>query len=106
MRTALALLLTAPLVAQTASGESPETERFDKKVRPILTSNCYACHGPKMQMGGLNLSSGSGAGPETGVVVKGDPEQSRLMRALGYADKIKMPPSGKLSAADIATVKT
>jgi hypothetical protein len=106
MKTALALLLTAPLLVQTARSQTPETEFFEKKVRPIFASNCYACHGPKMQIGGLNLSSGAGAGPETGVVVKGDPEQSRLMRALGYADKIKMPPSGKLSANDITTVKT
>lgn len=101
MRIAIAILAAAPLIAQT-----PDQEFFEKKVRPIFVANCYACHGQKMQMGGLNLSTGAGAGPETGVIVKGDPEQSRLYQALAYSGKIKMPPSGKLSADDVAAVKT
>ncbi len=89
MRIAIAILAAAPLLAQT-----PDQEFFEKKVRPIFVANCYACHGQKMQMGGLNLSTGAGAGPET------------VYQALTYAGKIKMPPSGKLAADDVAVVKT
>ncbi len=100
MRLAIALLAAAPLFAQ-----SPAEEYFEKKVRPIVVANCYACHGQKMKMGGISFSSGAGLGPESGVIVKGDSEKSRLYDAITYSGKIKMPPSGKLADGDIATVK-
>jgi len=88
MRLAIAMLAAAALLAQ-----SPDQEFFEKKVRPIFAANCYTCHGGKMQMGGVNLSTGVGASPET------------VLQALTYSAKIKMPPPGKLPADDIATVK-
>ncbi|MGI8988568.1 MAG: PSD1 and planctomycete cytochrome C domain-containing protein [Bryobacteraceae bacterium] len=100
MRFLLACLLTAPSLAQTA-----DNEFFEKQVRPIFVSKCIACHGAKMQMAGLNFSSSEGFAHSSDAVVKGDPAQSRLYRAVGYDDTIKMPPTGKLPAADIATLK-
>ena len=35
------------------------------------------------------------------VVMPGDPTSSRLLRAVGYAGKVKMPPTGKLPDAEI-----
>ncbi len=88
MKFAIAILAAAPLFAQT-----PDQEFFEKKVRPIFVANCYTCHSQKMQMGGVNLSTGAGAVPDI------------VYQALSYSAKIKMPPSGKLPADDIATVK-
>ena len=101
MKLAIVLLAAASL-----SGQTPDQEFFEKKVRPIFVANCYACHADKTKMGGISFSSGAGLGPETGVIVKGDPERGRLYQALAYAGKIKMPPSGKLSADNVALVKT
>ena len=80
-------------------------EFFEAKIRPLLANNCFACHGPKMQMAGLNLSTvdsafkGSDKGP---VIIKGDPENSRLIQAVGYHGDVKMPPSGRLQDQQIA----
>lgn len=55
-------------------------------------------------MAGLQLTTAAGffKGADTGpVVVNGDPENSRLIRAVRYQDTIKMPPTGKLTAEEI-----
>jgi hypothetical protein len=82
-----------------------DTGLFETKIRPLFAAQCYACHGPAMQMAGLNLSTEEGffRGRDTGpIVVKGDPASSSLIRAISYTGTIKMPPSGKLSAQQIA----
>ena len=91
------VLAAAPLFAQT-----PDIEFFEKKIRPIFAANCVVCHGAKAPMGGLNLSSAASIGA---AVIAGDPEHSRLYEALTYAGKVKMPPSGKLPEAEIATIR-
>ena len=66
-----ALLVPAHLLAQS----SQPAEFFETRIRPLLATHCYACHGPKMQMAGLNLSTAAGflKGTDSGpVVVKGD----------------------------------
>ena len=44
---------------------------------------------------------GSSRGP---VVVRGDPVASRLIRAVGYQESIKMPPTGRLSDDEISAL--
>jgi hypothetical protein len=56
-------------------------------------------------MAGLNLSTSTALfkGRDTGpVVIAGDPEHSLLIRAVSYTGAIKMPPTGKLPAQQIA----
>jgi hypothetical protein len=101
MRTAIALIAAIPVLAQ-----SPEIEFFEKKIRPLFASHCQSCHGPKQQMGGLNFSSGAWLKGSSSPVVPGDPAHSRLLDALAYSGKIKMPPSGKLRDDEIASVKS
>ncbi len=98
MRLAFILFLGGQLLAQ--SGDP--LEFFEKKIRPILATNCYVCHGQAMQMSGLNFSSPEGLAK---VVSPGDPGQSRLYKAVSYAEKIKMPPTGQLKDQDIADLK-
>ncbi len=84
---------------------SDQTEFFEKRVRPVLAENCFACHAEKVQMAGLRLDSLDGMlkGTDTGhvVLVPEHPEKSALIRAITYDGEIKMPPPGKLSAKDI-----
>jgi hypothetical protein len=54
-------------------------------------------------MGGLDLSSGDAfnKAAEAGSLISAEkPEESRFLRVLGWEDKLKMPPSGKLPAED------
>jgi mono/diheme cytochrome c family protein len=83
-------------------------EFFEMKVRPLLAKNCYACH-TASKMGGLQLDSresalkGGNSGP---AVVPGDAEKSLLVRAVSHThERLKMPPQGKLSAAEIADLR-
>jgi len=79
-------------------------EFFEKKVRPVLFTNCFGCHGPAKQMKGIRLDSlagmlkGSGGGP---VLVLGHPDNSPLIQAIRYNGKIKMPPTGKLKPEEV-----
>ncbi|MBI1788559.1 MAG: PSD1 domain-containing protein [Acidobacteria bacterium] len=99
MRSLVWLLVTLPLAAEDAR------EFFEMRVRPVLVRNCYACH-TASRMGGLQLDSGENAlkGGNSGpAIVPGDPEKSILIAAVSHThSKLKMPPQGKLSEAEIA----
>lgn len=91
----------------TASAETNDTATkaeqeayFETHVRPLLIKHCVECHGPDDQSGELRLDrrssaeKGGGSGP---VIVPGQPQQSGLIRAIGYSDlSMQMPPDGKL----------
>jgi hypothetical protein len=100
-RGALAVLLTTAIPALCAD---PAADYFETRVRPLLAKNCYACH-TDAKMGGLQLDTREHAlagGKAGSDIVPGDPAKSRLVAAVSYTDaKLKMPPSGKLAAADI-----
>jgi hypothetical protein len=104
MKILFALLAAVPLLAQSAE----QLEFFEKNIRPVFVTKCSQCHGAKMQMSGLSLTSAAGftKGSDRGpVVVERDAAQSPLFKAISYNDKIKMPPAGKLSAQEIDNVK-
>jgi hypothetical protein len=90
---------------------APENlEFFEKQVRPLLIAHCQDCHGSDSNPpdGGLRLDSRQGllAGGTSGAAIDpGQPERSRLVRAVRYADPLlQMPPDGKLSDREIATL--
>ena len=110
----LTLLLALPLAVSSARAEA-ETEKpdparlefFEKKVRPVLENHCLACHGAGKQKAGLRLDSRAAMlrGGESGPVVQPkDPAASRLIEAIHYDADTKMPPKGKLAAAEIAAL--
>ena len=83
------------------------SEFFETKVRPVLANNCYSCHSVSAQMGGLRLDTKATVlkgGNSGAVVIPGDAAKSRLVAAVGYRDKVKMPPSGKLKPDEIAAL--
>src|SRR5882672_3609415 len=102
------LALATLAVAGLSYGQSTGAEYFETKVRPIFAAKCQACHGPAQRMAGLDLTSAAGflRGATSGPLVNGsDPSQSRLMRAIGYLGQIKMPPTGKLAAGEMDSVR-
>jgi hypothetical protein len=102
------LTVGALLWACTAYGQpSPDgSEFFEKKIRPLLASKCYACHGEKIASSGLRLDYKAGweqGGNRGTAIVPGDPDGSLLIKAISFHDpQLKMPPGGRLSAAEIA----
>lgn len=92
-------------------GGDEAVEYYEKKVRPILAEHCYECHGPdvKNPEGGLRLDrpeSWLRGGDSGAAVVPGDPEKSRLARAIRYEDHdLEMPPVGKLKIDDIRIIE-
>ena len=85
---------------------------FDRQVRPILSDNCFTCHGPdeKHRMMGLHFDTKEGAFGKPGVIVPGDSAASRMYQRVSNPNEaMRMPPvsSGhKLTAAQIETIKS
>lgn len=111
------LFLVATILAPRAVGASPAAAGpdFNRDVRPILSDNCYACHGPDAQArkAGLRLDAKDGAlqplknGDR--AIVPRDLAHSALVTRITTADEDDvMPPpkSGKkLSAEQIEKLK-
>jgi mono/diheme cytochrome c family protein len=81
---------------------------FNREVRPILSNNCFQCHGPdeKVRKGKLRLDTRAGA--IESAVVPGKPDASSLVERITAADDGLMPPakSGKkLTAREIDILK-
>ena len=90
----------ATLALSTVARGQDEAIDFSRDIRPILSNNCFACHGPdeKHRQGGFRLdekASALGKG-ESGepVIVPGKPELSGLIaRITSDDDDLKMPPA-------------
>ena len=97
-RLSIALLAAWPLVAVD------DAEFFESKIRPLLATNCHACH-TEGALGGLRLDSREGLlkGGKSGVVVvSGKPDDSLLMQAVRRTHiRLKMPPVGALTEAEV-----
>ena len=71
--------------------------RFDRDIRPILSENCYACHGPGEQEAGLRLDSAEEAARRLAsgmrAIVAGDAAASEMIVRINAADPgVIMPP--------------
>jgi Protein of unknown function (DUF1553)/Protein of unknown function (DUF1549)/Planctomycete cytochrome C len=101
-------LFLSTVIAGHLSAQSTGDDFFEKRIRPVLADNCYACHSSKLKspMGGLVLDTKSGimkGGVSGPAIVPGKPAESLLLRAMRYNNlRLKMPPTDKLSDAVIA----
>ncbi len=100
-RFALAL---GPLCGVSAA---EDLDLFEKKIRPVLISECVECHGAEKQKGGLRVDFRDGLrkGGDTGpAIVPGDPGKSLLLAAIKHVDRdLAMPQKRpKLSDSTIA----
>ena len=101
----LMLLLGVSASGQTAGDP---VDFYTTKVKPLLTTKCYACH-TQTAMGGLRLDSREGVqkgGASGPAIVPGPASNTLLMQVVTHThSKIKMPPGGRLSDAEIATLR-
>ncbi len=99
------------IAAPPSAGAPPDQPvSFNRDIRPLLSNNCFQCHGPddKERKADLRLDTQEGLFGDLGghaAVVPGKPGESELLRRVTSTEKVdKMPPpkSGKkLSPADI-----
>jgi len=92
----------------------PDTVDFNFHIRPILSNNCYTCHGPdpETREAGLRLDTYEGATAllESGerAISPGRPGKSGLVRRITATDEGIMPPpeaNKHLSDREIALLK-
>ena len=84
----LALFSSGALVLAACSGSKDPAPNFNWDVRPILSNNCFRCHGldEDARKGGLRLDvrdTATAEPPETPgktAIVPGNPEASELIR--------------------------
>ncbi len=53
----LTLLFVAAVSLAATEQSSPATVAYEKDLKPLLSTYCFECHGPKKQKGDLNLST-------------------------------------------------
>jgi hypothetical protein len=84
---------------------------FSRDIRPILTNNCFACHGPDEQQRKtrFHFDTREGAFLKPGVIVPGNAAESLLIEQVTHADpEHRMPPpeSGRvLTAAQVELLR-
>ena len=99
-----------PLLVRPASAEEG-VDFFEQHIRPVLVESCYSCHSQADEAteGDLALDNRASVlqgGRGGAILVPGNPDASRLMKALEYHDQgLQMPPEGKLSDEVIAAFR-
>jgi hypothetical protein len=90
----------SPRPTPAAAGDKKPPVDFARQIRPILSDNCFTCHGPddEQRKAKLRLDSRDGATKELRsggrAVVPGDPKNSVLLqRILSHDDDERMPPA-------------
>jgi len=110
----LATLAFAAATVATAAGGARAVD-FDRDVRPILSDNCFPCHGPdaETRKARLRLDTRDGLFARRArrtIVAPGDPAASELIaRIASRDDDERMPPLDSmrsLSRAEIETIET
>ena len=82
LRTArrLSLLLLWITAGPAARAAEPASLDFDRQIRPILSDNCFACHGPDKNKRKAKLRLDDRAvAVEKGALTPGKPDESELV---------------------------
>ena len=82
---------------QGVSLRADEPIRFSREILPILSDNCFHCHGPSEsgRKGNLRLDTETGAKDgDSPTIIPGKPDESELIRRLlSTDDSERMPPA-------------
>ncbi len=107
-------LITLAIVSSALAEPAPRPIDFSKEIRPILSENCFFCHGPddKKREADLRLDDEAAAKKNNdGViaVVPGNPEKSALIERIVSTDPDEVMPPPKqhktISPSQIALLK-
>ena len=91
---ALALCSGTPARAQAQTAAPPVS--FNREILPILSNNCFACHGPDEQKREtrFHFDTEEGAFKKAGVIVRGNAAESLLIEMITHPDpQERMPPA-------------
>ena len=92
----ISFLWTAVALTGAAAPPPAQTIPFNDRIRPLLSAQCFSCHGPDAasRKADLRLDTREGA-LNGGVIVPGQPAQSELVRRINSTDpEMQMPPPG------------
>ena len=101
---AAALIVTAPSPSVAAEKTAPAAVSFNRDIRPLLSDNCFYCHGPDAnhRQADLRLDIRDAA-IDSGAIVPGEPVESLIVERIHETDpELVMPPPEshkKLTAA-------
>src|SRR5579872_45815 len=109
-------VLAASVPAQAGDNPDslPQTIRFNRDIRPILSDNCFACHGPDKdkRKAKLRLDTRDGlfsAVKDRHPVMPGKPDESEIYRRVTSQDPDEVMPQSKtgktLSVRQIALIR-
>ncbi|HZJ13682.1 MAG TPA: ankyrin repeat domain-containing protein [Chthoniobacteraceae bacterium] len=106
------MALVSLALAALLSAQAPEKVDYARDIQPLLRANCYSCHGPTLQNGGLRLDRRrdpmpNRVGANGARIVPGNSATSRVyLRVAGNQAGTQMPPTGALTSAEISLIKT
>ena len=111
--TGIVLSLGAATLAAQSPARSPAPIDFQREIRPILSDNCFQCHGPDpdTRMAGLRLDLKDtvfAVRPHGTPVVPKQPESSLVYQRISAPPGRRMPPESahkNLSPQQIALIK-
>jgi hypothetical protein len=95
VKTFLPPLIVLAIAAWPMLGHAEEKIEFNRDIRPILSDNCFFCHGPdkKQRQADLRLDERESA-LAAGAIVSGKPEMSDLVKRILSTDPDEvMPPA-------------
>ncbi len=93
------LMLGLPLASADNHETAQTTVDYTQDIRPILSNNCFACHGPdeKTRQANLRLDTKEGAFSEPSgypIIVPENPDESELyLRIISDDENYQMPPA-------------
>lgn len=101
-------LVLAACVSARAVAEEPLT--YNKDIRPILASHCFACHGPDSASRKADLRLDQKTAAEAmGAIVSGKPDESEILKRIlsDDPDTVMPPPETKkvITPSQVATLK-
>src|SRR5437764_8432796 len=81
------------LVPSALAAQEPRKIEFNRDIRPILSNNCFVCHGPDNNLRKAKLRLDDEKSAHAKVIIKGEPLVSEFFRRLVTDDESeKMPP--------------
>ncbi len=104
----IAVLTASCLVTFGYDAQAEKPLDYNRDVRPILSENCFYCHGPDPEHRESDLRFDEEEAAKDYAIVPGDLESSEFYQRIIADPDSRMPPvdSGKkLSAEDISTLK-